>query len=151
MEVSYFCIFYAINFYSCYFSMGSKLVDIDKRVSPGPSVYDIPSKVVEAQGKTFGLKIEGLKDLTNTPGPGAYAQEKAKVDNAAYSMAAKLGDSKKLEVPGPGAYEFTKEHTLESVRSMKFGSGSRGAMELPNARKVPGPGEHSPDYRTLKK
>jgi hypothetical protein len=44
--------------------MGSKISEIDKRVSPGPSVYDIPSKIVEKQGKTFGLKAIGLKDTT---------------------------------------------------------------------------------------
>lgn len=33
---------------------------------------------------------------------------------------------------------------------MKFGTGLRGSMEAPNARKVPGPGEHSPDYKKLK-
>ena len=54
--------------------MGSKLADIDKRVSPGPSVYDIPSKMVEKQGKTFGLKIMNMKDTTNAPGPGAYSK-----------------------------------------------------------------------------
>ena len=56
-----------------FFSMGSKITDVDKRVSPGPSVYDLPSKIIEKQGKTFGIKIHNLKDVTNAPGPGAYS------------------------------------------------------------------------------
>ena len=58
--------------------MGAKISEIDKRVSPGPSNYDIPSKMVEKQGKSFGLKIHNLKDTTKAPGPGAYSVDKAK-------------------------------------------------------------------------
>ena len=71
--------------------MGSKLVDIDKRVSPGPSNYDIPSKVVEKVGKTFGLKILSMKETTHVPGPGAYAKTGvAEIDKFEYSMGAKI-------------------------------------------------------------
>lgn len=70
--------------------MGSKIGDIDKRVSPGPSVYDIPSKIVEKQGKTFGLKVAGLKDTTQAPGPGAYSVDKLKQENYSFSMGSKL-------------------------------------------------------------
>jgi len=33
---------------------------------------------------------------------------------------------------------------------MRFGTGLRGSLEAPNARKVPGPGEHSPDFKVLR-
>jgi|TARA_B110000305_G_C19427961_1_gene634664 hypothetical protein len=33
---------------------------------------------------------------------------------------------------------------------MRFGTGLRGSLEAPNARKVPGPGEHSPDFHVLR-
>ena len=34
--------------------MGAKITDIDKRHSPGPQAYNIPSKIVERQGKSMG-------------------------------------------------------------------------------------------------
>lgn len=73
--------------------MAQKLQVIDKRSSPSPTAYTIPSKVVEAQGKTFGLKITD-KVTTNVlaPGPGSYAQEKLKNQNLHYSMGTKLKD-----------------------------------------------------------
>ena len=64
MEVSHSYLDFNVNFVLSIYSMGSKINEIDKRVSPGPSVYDIPSKIVEKQGKTFGLKAIGLKDTT---------------------------------------------------------------------------------------
>lgn len=64
MEVSHSYLDFNANFVLSIYSMGSKINEIDKRVSPGPSVYDIPSKIVEKQGKTFGLKAIGLKDTT---------------------------------------------------------------------------------------
>lgn len=130
--------------------MGAKISDIDKRVSPSPQAYNIPSKMVENVGKSMGQKLKGSLEVgTIAPGPGAYKQEKAKVGNLSYSMAAKLNESKTLLVPGPGAYNQTTSH-LESTKSSKFGTGGRGAVELPTAKVVPGPGEHSPDYKTLK-
>jgi hypothetical protein len=61
--------------------MGSRLQVIDKRVSPSPGAYELPSKMVEKQGKTFGIKI---KDVVTTdklaPGPGQYSQDKLKTD-----------------------------------------------------------------------
>lgn len=33
---------------------------------------------------------------------------------------------------------------------MKFGTGMRSSMENANAKKVPGPGEHQPDFKQLK-
>jgi len=57
-----------------------------------------------------------------------------------------------VEVPGPGAYDSSNsKQLLEKVKSMRFGTENRQSMESPNARKIPGPGEHSPDYRKIKK
>lgn len=41
--------------------MGSKTEIIDKKVVVSPHNYTIPSKVVESQGKSFGLKLETAK------------------------------------------------------------------------------------------
>lgn len=82
------------------------------------------------------------------PGPGAYTQEKVIYNNLQYSMGGKLDPSKSLNVPGPGTYEATLVNK-DAVKCGKFGTGNRGKVELPN-KNVPGPGEHSPDYKTLK-
>ena len=34
--------------------MGAKLNEIDKRHSPSPNTYNIPSKIIEKQGKSMG-------------------------------------------------------------------------------------------------
>ena len=74
--------------------MGAKLTDIDKRHSPSPNAYNIPSKIVEKQGKSMGQKLKPgeIGGKTLAPGPGAYDQEKMKRKNLQYSMASKLGD-----------------------------------------------------------
>lgn len=64
-------------------------------------------------------------------------------------MGAKLSPSKVMEVPGPGAYTATMSHK-ESVKNGKFGNDKRGDMAKAGADKLPGPGEHAPDYRALK-
>ena len=38
-------------------SMGGRLKTIDKRVSPSPGAYNIPSKMIEKSGKTMGSKF----------------------------------------------------------------------------------------------
>ena len=45
----------------------------DKLNSPGPDTYNLPQKVIENQGKTFGLKLKGGFGEGNiNPGPGTY-------------------------------------------------------------------------------
>ena len=132
------------------FSMGSKFEGVDKRIIVSPQAYNIPSKIVENVGKSMGAKLKGSMEVGSiAPGPGAYVSEKAKTGDLSYSMGAKLSDSKGLLVPGPGAYNATMSN-FASTKSSKFGSGGRGAVELPTARVVPGPGEHSPDFQKLK-
>mmetsp|Transcript_39575 Transcript_39575/g.60495 ORF Transcript_39575/g.60495 Transcript_39575/m.60495 type:complete len:154 (+) Transcript_39575:335-796(+) len=54
-------------------------------------------------------------------------------------------------IPGPGAYDSSVSKTaLEKVKSMKFGTEQRQSLESPNARKIPGPGVHSPDFKNIK-
>lgn len=65
-------------------------------------------------------------------------------------MGSKIMDLKSMNVPGPGTYEKNTSSTLEAVKNMKFGTGQRSTMENPNAKKIPGPGEHSPEYKKLK-
>ena len=63
--------------------MGAKLEAIDKRSSPSPDAYNIPSKIVEKQGKSMGQKLKPgeIGGKTLAPGPGAYDQEKLKKKN----------------------------------------------------------------------
>ena len=93
MVVSYHHLFvFLIIFYLYKFlRMGPKLKDIDKRMSPGPANYNIPSKMVEKVGKSMGERLPGtIGQPTIAPGPGAYAQEKSKKDDISFSMGAKL-------------------------------------------------------------
>ena len=36
------------------FTMGARLTTVDKRVAPGAGTYEIPSKMVEKQGRSMG-------------------------------------------------------------------------------------------------
>ena len=116
----------------------------DKNGSPGPDSYNIPSKAVEKQGKTFGIKLKGSMDDSGLaqPGPGQYNNDKNKKDNYQYSMGAKLQTLTNERNPGPGAY--THKGTLE-VPSSKFGTGQRSSLN-PNEKGSPGPGQHSPNF-----
>lgn len=64
-------------------------------------------------------------------------------------MGAKLERAKVMEVPGPGAYTLNMS-TKESVKNGKFGTDKRGELAVAGAEKLPGPGEHVPDYRKIK-
>jgi len=134
-------------------SMAARLKVVDKRVSASPDQYNIPSKMVEAQGKTMGMRLgSSLSQASKlqAPGPGAYGMDKAKLGNFQYSMGAKFGTQKRLEVPGPGSYDARAQAIIESVKAVKFGTGQRSAMTLKGSRNMPGPGGHSPDFRALK-
>jgi len=56
------------------YSMGVRIEDIDKRIIVSPSKYSLPSKVVETNGRSFGLKPK-IADTSNvfSPGPGQYS------------------------------------------------------------------------------
>ena len=53
-----------------------------------------------------------------------------------------------MNVPGPGTYESSLVNK-QGVKCGRFGTGIRSKVELPN-KFVPGPGEHSPDFKNLK-
>ena len=74
--------------------MGAKLTDIDKRTSVSPNAYNIPSKIIEKQGKSMGQKLKPgeIGGKTLAPGPGAYDQEKLKRKNLQYSIGSKISD-----------------------------------------------------------
>lgn len=62
--------------------MGAKVKEVDKRIIVSPQQYNIPSKVIEKQGKSIGAKLKGSMDTNSiSPGPGAYAGEKVIHDN----------------------------------------------------------------------
>lgn len=53
--------------------MAAKQENIDKRIIIPPGQYEIPSKLIESNGKSFGLKPK-LAQPSNldSPGPGNY-------------------------------------------------------------------------------
>ena len=64
--------------------MGAKITTVDKRVAPGAGTYEIPSKMVEKQGKSMGQKLESSlvkRSSAAEPGPNAYQVGKAKDGN----------------------------------------------------------------------
>jgi len=111
----------------------------------------LPSKILEKQGKTFGIKLNSSLDSGNfyVPGPGTYNGEKHKRLNLQYSMGQKLNDGlNKNGNPGPGNYETRK--TLEGAPSTKFGTGQRSGLGL-GSKDSPGPGGHNPDFYKVSK
>lgn len=89
--------------------MGAKTFgNKDKLNVPGPNSYDLPSKIVESQGKTMGAKSPSKHQAGELgPGPSGYTYDKAKKDNVKFSMGGRLEDldfKKKNFQPGPGTY-----------------------------------------------
>lgn len=127
------------------YSMGAKVQSENtKLVVPGAGTYESPSKIVESQGKSMGVKYE-VKSLAGKlgPGPGGYSVDKQKKQNLAYSMGGKLEDlefKKKNYVPGPGTHNPEKRN---DIPSMKFGSGQRSEMKSTSLS--PGPGGYEQD------
>ena len=64
-------------------------------------------------------------------------------------MGAKLEHAKVLNVPGPGTYQSSLVDKT-STKNVKFGSEARGEMAKAGAAKLPGPGEHAPDFKAIK-
>ena len=58
-------------------SMGTKVAPPDKMETPGPGVYNLPSKMQESPGKTIGSRYKEDRD-NRVPGPGSYKHDKAK-------------------------------------------------------------------------
>jgi hypothetical protein len=59
--------------------MGAKIEFKEKRFMAGPASYNTPSKVVESQGQSFGLKLKSQQTTDkNGPGPGEYVNDKSK-------------------------------------------------------------------------
>ena len=51
--------------------MGVRIEEIDKRIVVSPQVYNLPSKVVETNGRSFGLKLKTAETSNvKAPGPG---------------------------------------------------------------------------------
>ena len=135
--------------------MAGRLAAIDKRVSPSPDAYNIPSKMVEKAGKSMGMRLQSTllsKAKMNDPGPGNYNVDKTKKDDYKYSFGTKGASDigKDNKVPGPGNYDQSSKITIESVKASKFGTGQRSSVEKAGGKIVPGPGTHSPDFTALK-
>lgn len=115
-----------------------------KLAVPGPGNYESPSKIVESQGKSMGVKYD-IKVLSGKlgPGPGGYEMDNAKKQDFSYSMGNKLEDldfKKQSFKPGPGTHNPEKRH---DIPSMKFGSGQRSSLE--GKVFAPGPGAYGQD------
>lgn len=82
------------------FSMGAKFVEKKNTatMNPAASMYNLPSKIIESPGKSFGGKLnyeEKRTQGTIGTGPGGYDHErsmKLRNKNLYYSMGAKLPD-----------------------------------------------------------
>jgi hypothetical protein len=88
--------------------MPGRAKDVDRSSSPSPNLYNIPSKVIENQGKSFGLRLQSSlvsASALRNPGPGQYQTDKPKKDNYKFSMGTKNSALKSnTMVPGPGSY-----------------------------------------------
>jgi hypothetical protein len=136
------------------YSIGAKLVDNankEKANFPGPSQYQIPSRLSESPGKTMGIKLKSSLEggPMNVPGPGTYLGDKQKKDNYQYTMGAKVSDGgTNGNSPGPAHYDT--RHSLDGAPSTKFGTGQRGTLGK-DGKGSPGPGGHNPDFKRAMK
>ena len=107
-------------------------------LGPGPGGYDIPSKMVEKQGKTIAPRLKSSLDGKSiAPGPGTYVADKPKLDDLQFSIGKKLNfKTSNMQVPGPGAYERYHEPTIGT----KFSKDERQSMEAKGLKGMPGPG-----------
>ena len=123
-------------------------------ISPGPNIYDIPSKLNE--GPKYGMGLRTI-DITNTkrdyiPGPGKYDTSTADYLNSkmkaepSFSMGtgqrADLANIKEVsKMPGPGNYDGTHD-TKKNAPHYGFGTSNRdNSTEAKLINKV-GPGAY---------
>lgn len=132
---------------------------------PGPSQYQIKSKVGEAPAYFMGEKTGGglLTNTKSNPGPGAYSPVKVTDVSAAYSMGSKTkfgmtiavqpetGEHTKIAstsnfAPGPGNYQ--PKAVYKNVHSgPRFGTDSRKGLGDPKAGRTPGPNAYRADSK----
>lgn len=68
------------------YSMGVKSGGAQSLETPGPGGYDLPSKITESPGKSFGSRYKDENPThLQAPGPGAYTHEKQKNKNLSYT------------------------------------------------------------------
>eukprot|EP00347_Sterkiella_histriomuscorum_P006966 403350761 len=124
-------------------------MNLNKTMAPGPQAYEIPSKVVESNGFSMGLKYK--QDLNSTvivPGPGQYSPER-KERKFAFTMGSRyktLDQKMKAGVPGPGEYDQERQ---KSIPSIKFGTSSRQSFDI--KKHMPGPGEYVGNFDNVNK
>ena len=133
---------------------------------PGPSAYDIKSRVGEAPAFVMGEKTgEGaLKANKSVPGPGTYSPVRVTDVSASYSMGSKTkfgmtlavnpesGEHTKMasnvdKTPGPGVYQ--PKPVFKNVNGgPKFGTDSRKGLGDPKAGRTPGPNAYRSDSKS---
>ena len=91
--------------------MGSKLMTIDKRLSPPPDKYDITQHCIGNHSSKFGFGSEKRASINKksiSPGPGAYVfKSKAfEIEKPRFFMGEKIAGLKETTVvPGAGSYD----------------------------------------------
>lgn len=109
---------------------------------PGPGNYQIPSNFDSnnQKGKTMGIKLDGPKNLVDSPAPGTYDPNIDPVRRRA--LDAKIGSSlrgeyKNNENPAPGYYEVRG-----GPEGPHWGTGTGNRAEMFHDVKTPGPGTY---------
>ena len=88
-------------------SMGSKIVDVDKRYSPSPNAYELKGHLIGSNSTKWGFGSEVRKPLNGkslSPGPGAYTTKSMSFDieKPKFFMGEKIKPLKSnTNVPGP--------------------------------------------------
>eukprot|EP00161_Ancyromonas_sigmoides_P027170 TRINITY_DN969_c0_g1_i19.p2 TRINITY_DN969_c0_g1~~TRINITY_DN969_c0_g1_i19.p2 ORF type:complete len:204 (-),score=48.52 TRINITY_DN969_c0_g1_i19:78-689(-) len=80
--------------------------------TPGPGSYAVASTVGQGPKVSMHGKVHKDKDVSDTPGPGAYerppgisTRDMSVKQAPSYSLSGRTGNSKTDDGPGPGAYE----------------------------------------------
>ena len=128
-------------------SMGSKIVDVDKRYSPSPNAYDLKGHLIGNNSSKWGFGSEVRKPLNSkslSPGPGAYQTKSMSFDieKPKFFMGEKLKPLKSnTNVPGPQQYDPKPESTKKQLPS--FSIKAKLGSSLGRTTLGPGPANYN--------
>jgi hypothetical protein len=116
---------------------------VGKNCAPSMQSYNIPSKMVEGNKWSMGLKLDKHSAISangkENPGPGNYNPDYKLAENQLpqFSIKGRYKDAKKLDVPGPGTYNkgLADKHSAPS-----YGFGTSPQREPTKRTLSPGPG-----------
>ncbi|CDW79820.1 UNKNOWN [Stylonychia lemnae] len=120
---------------------------------PGPTAYNIPSRVIEGPKISLSPRIESnVTDIVRLiPGPGAYTPALQKRADFSFSFGLKpvtdLHVKYVKSIPGPGAYHQNFKSNFSKIGA----SLDKSVADLSNktVRLVPGPGAYEPSNISL--